>query len=228
MTSLKAVKTATTNPSNAEVVLLDSDKITIAPSLELASDYVGQGIKLQDTLTKFAKMFCGLMSDTEATSQKALAYKKHIYETVSNARGVEISSVTRPLNLAIKEQVKAQVALGGYKHLGWMESAKPSAVSMTKARAENDVAMSKLSTEKLASQLVALVDMPEKVQAPIRQELAKRNKAIAKNHSDELKQNLKDLKDSITKLIVTETQVACMAWAINNLQVIEKLYKQAS
>ena len=237
-TTLKAVKPrvempafeskkAAKKPSKAVIILQDSDKIIIAPALELASDYIGQGIKLQDTLNDFAKLFCGLMSDMDATSQKALAYKKHIYETVSKARGVVESSVAKPLNLAIKAQVEAQVSVGGYKNLGWQASDKPSAKSMTKARAENNAAMAKIPTEKLTSQLTALADMPEKVQAPIRQELAKRNKVIAKNHSDELKQNLKDMKDNITKLIVTENQVACMAWAVNNLQVIEKLYKQS-
>lgn len=230
-TSLKATKQATTKPSNVETVLQDSDKLAIAPVISLANELLiaeevheKASIMLSKMRTNMADAFCTLMSDMNATFSQAQAYKKHLYETVASAQKVTLIHATKTLSILITNCVKD----GLYINTAWTKSPSPSAVSMTKARAENDAVMSKLSTEKLSSQLLALADMPEKVKAPIRQELAKRNKVIAKNHSDELKQNLKDLKDNITKLIVTENQVACMAWAINNLQVIEKLYKQAN
>ena len=223
-------KKATKKPSDAIVILQDSDRLAIAPVISLANELFSAekihekaSISLSELRDDVADSFCSLMDITEATFHQAQAYKKHLYESVAKAQGVTLDYATKTLSKLISACVKD----GNYEYTDWTKSPEPSAVSMNKARAENNVAMSKISTEKLSSQLIALADMPEKVQEPIRKELAKRNKAIAKNHSDELKQNLKDLKDNITKLIVTETQVACMAWAVNNLQVIEKLYKQS-
>jgi len=241
ITTLKAVKPrvttpafeskkATTKPSKAVIILQDSDKLAIAPVISLANElftaeevHEKASIMLSKMRAKVADAFCTLMSDRDATYSQAQAYKKHLFESVATAQRVTLEHITKTLSLLIANSVKD----GIYTNTAWTKSPKASAVSMTKARAENAAAMAKITTEKLTNQLKALAGMPEKVQAPILHELAKRDKVITKNHSAELKQNLKDLKANITKLIVTENQVACMAWAVNNIQVIEKLYKQS-
>jgi len=224
--SKKATKKATTKPSTAVIILQDSDKITIAPALELASDYIGQGIKLQDTLNKFAKLFCGLMSDMDATSQKALAYKKHIYETVSKARGVVESSVSRPLNLAIKEQVNAQVSKGGYKNLGWQASKQPSAQSMTKKRVE----YAKLSDSDLEREITASAEAKDFRKAvSFADEVTKREEAKASEIKRTEGKATTAMKNDVKKFITGASAEAMTAFIFtqNNIELVLKLAKQS-
>ena len=224
--SLKAVKTAVKQPSKAEIVLLDSDKVTVAPLVEIANDYIGQGIKLQSTRIDFAEKFCALMSDTNASYETAKAYKNHIYETVAKARGVVLISVSKPLNKAISEQVDAQKVKGGYANLDWLNSTKTSAVSMSKARAE--------------LQALSDSDIKQKVQACAKaenfSEASKYSKELerrAKVKALEIKRNeskaVTSIKADIKKYVTSAdmNQLVAFVYTMNNIDVVLKLANQA-
>jgi stage V sporulation protein SpoVS len=224
--SLKASKQAIAKPSEAEIVLLDRDKITVAPLVEIANDYIGQGIKLQSTRIEFAEKFCALMSDTDASYETAKAYKNHIYETVAKARGVELISVSKPLNKAISEQVDAQKVKGGYANLDWLNSTNKSAVSMSKARAE--------------LQALSDSDIKQKVQACAKAE----NFSEASKYSKELERRAKvkalEIKRSESKAITAikadikafissadTEQLAAFVYTKNNIDAVLKLANQS-
>lgn len=229
-TTLTTVKKATTKPSNVVIILQDSDKLALAPVIDLANNlftfekaHAKQGLLLSEMRLNVAHSFCALMSDNEATYDQAQAYKKHLFETVASAQGVTLEHITKTLTKLISDCVKE----GAYDYTAWTVSPKASAVSMTKARE----ALAIISDIKLASDIQANAKAGNyKAAADLAKEVERRAKVKATEVKRTEGKATTALKNDIKAFITAaEPEVlAAFIYTQNNIEQILKLAKQAS
>jgi len=226
-TTLKAVKQATTKPSEAIIILQDSDRLAIAPVISLANElfdaeraHEKASIMLSEMRSKMADAFCTLMSDMNATYAQAQAYKKHLYETVASAQKVTLIHATKTLSLLIAASVKD----GIYTNTAWTKSHKPSAKSMGEKRE----VLASLSDANLNTEIQASARAGNyKVAADLSKELVKREVAKASEIKRTEGKATTALKNSVKAFItgVSPEVLAAFVFTQHNIDIVLKLAK---
>ena len=228
MTSLKATKKAIAKPSTVEIVLQDNQLLAFAPIVSMANDlfefekqHAKQGLLLSEKRQATAHAFCQLMSDTGADYAMAQAYKKHLFGTVAHAQSVTVKYVTDTLNKLISACLKE----GAYEHTSWVKSAKSSANSMSKLRAELDA----LSDSDIKQKVQALAKAEDYAGASkFTKELERRAKAKAseakRNESKAVTALKRDIKQCITD--ADSEMLMAFVYTMNNREAVLKLANQ--
>jgi hypothetical protein len=239
-TSLKATKRATAKPSEAVTVLSDKQLLGFAPIVSLASEAFQYGKDCEEAMVKatlsmgekyalMAQSFCNYMQDTNATWQDAQAYKQHLAGSVASVTGSLESTILKALTGYITKFLASDAKLENptITYLDWAGSKNPSALSNKKARAEKAEVMSQYSDADLLDKIDALesLDLPEKTIKPFKDEYNKREKAIQAEQKKLIKASVDSLIKDIKATVMTSQQVACLSFAINNLQVIESVMR---
>ena len=226
-TSLKATKQATAKPSKAEIVLQDKQLLALAPVVSLANDlftfekqHAKQGLLLSEKRQATAHAFCQLMSDTAADYNTAQAYKKHLFQTVATSQGVTVDYIADTLN----KLIRSCVSDGAYKHTSWTKSAKASADSMSRKRAE----LASISDVQLANDIQANAKTGNyKAAAELSKELERRAKAkaseVKRNESKAITTLKRDIKQCITD--ADAELLAAFVYTMNHKEQVLKLIK---
>jgi hypothetical protein len=239
-TSLKATKQAIAKPSKVEIVLNDKQLLGFAPVVSLASEAFQYGKDCEQAMVKaslsmaekyahMAKTFCIYMQDTNATWQDAQLYKQHLAVAVSSVTGSTEVTIIKALSGYITKFLASDAKLEKpiITYLDWAGSKNPSAVSNKKARAEKAEVMSQYSDADLLDKIDALesLDLPEKTIKPFKDEYNKREKAVIAEQKKLVKTSVDSLIKDIKANVMTSQQVACLSFAINNMQLIESVMR---
>jgi hypothetical protein len=235
-TSLKATKRAIAKPSEAETVLSDKQLLGFAPVVSLANEAFQFGkaheqatITMGEKYALMAQSFCVYMQDTNATWQDAQAYRQHLASAVASVTGSLESTILKALSGYITKYLAsdAKSAKPTITHLGWEGSKKPSALSNKKARAEKAEVMSQYSDADLLDKIDALesLDLPENTIKPFKDEYNKRERTVQAEQKKLIKSSVDALIKDIKATVMTSQQVACLSFAINNLQLIESVMR---
>ena len=238
MTSLKATKRATTKPSKVEIVLNDKQLLGFAPVVSLANEAFQFGkaheqatITMGEKYALMAQSFCLYMQDTNATWQDAQAYKQHLAGSVASVTGSLESTIIKALSGYITKflasDAKSEKPIITY--LDWAGSKNPSAVSNKKARTELASIVDSMSDTELTTQIANLAKAGDKDSLKRASQLAtekdKRKKAVIAEQKKLVKTSIDSLIKDIKANVMTSQQVACLSFAINNMQLIESVMR---
>jgi hypothetical protein len=240
--SLKATKQAIAKPSKVEIVLNDKQLLGFAPIVSLASEAFQYGKDCEEAMVKaslsmgekyahMAQSFCFYMQDTNATWQDAQLYKQHLAGAVSSVTGAVDTNIIKALNKYIKEFLASDAKLEKptITHLGWEGSKKPSALSNKKARTELASIVDSMSDTELTTQIANLAKAGDKDSLKRASQLAtekdKRKRAVIAEQKKLVKTSVDSLIKDIKANVMTPQQVACLSFAINNLQLIESVMR---
>ena len=229
MTSLKAVKSAVKQPSKAEIVLLDSDILRIAPVVAMASDllsfekaYEKQAFTISEKRQAMSHEFITLMIDIDATYQQAQAYKKHIITSLTSAQKVTTEHAQKSFNKALKEGLQ----LGDYGTPKFLVSDNKSAKSNSKARAEFET----LSDSDIKQKVQALAKAEDFAGASkYSKELERRAKVKALEIKRSESKAVTSIKADIKKYVTTAdmNQLVAFVYTMNNIDAVLKLANQS-
>ena len=232
-TSLKATKQATAKPSKAEIVLQSNQLLAFAPIVQATNDafilqaeHEQAGMTLSAKYKAVATSFCQYMSDIDADYPTALAYKKHLFASVAEARSIEIKYVQDTINPIITKTIKEKPALAKK----WFEKQGGSAESNRKARNELASIVDKMTDTDLSIKIESLAKAGDKDSLKRASQLAterdkRKNKALAEQKKA-IKASVDDVVKIIKATVLTPSQVACLSFAINNMQVIEQVMRE--
>jgi HrpA-like RNA helicase len=119
MSSLKAVKSAVQKPSEVELILTDSQKLSVAPIVALCNDAFQLTEKRQELSLLsgkanqvFAHEFVNHLITNELNYVEYMAFKKHVASCVAIARKNTIETVDKWLLPLIKSYIKNDLANG--------------------------------------------------------------------------------------------------------------------
>jgi hypothetical protein len=225
MTSLKAVKTETKKPSAVEIVLSDTQKLSIAPIVALCNEAFQLTEKRQELSLLsgkanqvFAHEFVNHVKNNELDYAGYMAFKKHIVLSVANARKNTTETVDKWLTPLIKAYVK-DADLKGWmlpkaegrsaKSMGALRTAL---ASLTMQELERDIQASAKSGDfKKASQLAG----EKKRRVKLAETEAKRNES---KHVTTIKNDLRAFIGSLDS-----EGLAAMLYVKNHFATIKQM-----
>jgi hypothetical protein len=229
-TSLKATKKAIKTPSKGEVILSDSDIFKLAPITLLFANSYQFGLDHEKlTLAKgeseniSAENFVNYVRDNKLNYQTMLAVKKHLIESIANAKKQAIKTIELWLNKIIK----AYLTNADLKGFVMPKAESKSAESMAKSRGE----LAKIADSELPKLIEANAKAGDfKKAAQLSTEKARREKqAISAIKQSESKATT-ELKTMLKKWVgsLDSTQLAALVYAKNNFGEIAKLAKSTT
>ena len=229
-TSLKATKQQAHSPSKVDIVLSDSVKLSLAPIVSEASsvyqfgiDYEKMTMSKQEREQVFAHNFVSYVKDNSLNYADYQAVKKHIQQSIATSKKQSVETVEKWLN----KIVKSYMAIADLEGFTLPKAESKNAVAMSALRAELASVPDNELVDKIATLAKAGDKESLKQATQLASEKAKREKqaqnAIKKTES----KNTTDMKNALKKFITGATveQLAVMAFAKNNLNVVAKLMK---
>jgi BMFP domain-containing protein YqiC len=226
-TSLKATKKAIKAPSKGEVILSDSDIIKLAPVALLFSNSYQFGIdhdKLVlakgESENNSAQSFVNYVRDNKLNYQAMLAVKKHLIESLANAKKQAIGTIQNWFNKIIK----AYLTNADLKGFVMPKSESKKAEGMGKLRAE----LSSIADSELQAKIEASARAGDfKKASQLSTEKAKREKQAQNAIKQSESKATTELKNMLKKWVssMDSNELLALVYAKNNFGEIAKLAK---
>lgn len=224
--SLKATKQQAHSPSKVEVILTDSQKLTVAPIVSLFNTSYELGLKLEGlSLSKgeaeqqAAHSFVSYVKDTQLDYANYQAFKKHVIGSLSAAKKQSYETIEKWLNKIVKAYIADDAT--GYT-LPKAESKAANGMSELRA------ALASIPSEQLQAEIENFAKAGDfKKAAQLSAEKQKREKQAANASKKADSKNVTELKNALKRFVggLDSEGLAALLYVKNHFTEIKKLAK---